>query len=659
MGHPEAARIEPPPIPPAEGVVPAPTPHPLAETVTRVSLLSASLLLAFMLGLEVVGSLGFFVGVTIGPLHLPVAAVWAMVAGAFVARTLFGKRKGFAVLAGVAVAEIASSSRPWRSRAPSSTSRTTARRTSRRGSSSSRRDGTRSGARTPASARTSCGSRTTRRGRGCRKRRSIASPAASSRARRSTCCSIVTAFAMALALLLTVMPRAPGSAVLLAAVVALNPVAVAQATSFYVDGMSASLLTVILTSVCLLLSRRHGDWVPLAILAAATVILVNVKATGLAYALVLLLGSVLFLLLGQTRLPSRTVLTVVALSVFVGAAVVGFNPYVTNTIDHGTPLYPLTGSIDIMTPNTPGNLVGRDRFTKLALSLFAKSQNAYGKVELETKWPFQLSKDEIEVFQAPDVRASGFGPLFGAGVVLTVLVAALSRLARNKDGEDPAGGQAMVLGVMIAVSVLATAEGWWARYAPQLWLLPVIVAVLAIRVHGRRLAGFAARALCLLLAVDIALVMFGSVSYKVESTAKLREELGRLAAGPACACTSRPSSRTGPAERGRGPLQHRGHGPARGRQAGPVLRGGHLPRGVTGARSREGGEDGHPRRTRARAPGGAERLHPAADGRRGAAAGWLQLRAPYSLSASGGRSRSWRCCSSSRWSSTRCRQRTM
>ena len=53
--------------------------------------------------------------------------------------------------------------------------------------------------------------------------------------------------------------------------------------------------------------------------------------------------------------------------------IIGFNPYVTNTINNGNPLYPLAGKdkIDIMTPNTPASFRYDGQFEKLIKSLLA------------------------------------------------------------------------------------------------------------------------------------------------------------------------------------------------------------------------------------------------------------------------------------------------
>ncbi len=83
-----------------------------------------------------------------------------------------------------------------------------------------------------------------------------------------------------------------GTAVFLSALIAGNPVALAQVFSFYNDGMGASLMTAML-ALTWHWRRRSDPWLLLA-LAACIVVIVNLKFTGLVYGVLLCAGLVIY-----------------------------------------------------------------------------------------------------------------------------------------------------------------------------------------------------------------------------------------------------------------------------------------------------------------------------------------------------------------------------
>jgi hypothetical protein len=81
-----------------------------------------------------------------------------------------------------------------------------------------------------------------------------------------------------------------------------------------------------------------------------------------------------------------------------------------------------------------------------------------------------------------DARIAGFGPLF-SGALVTAL-AAVFRLLTLRDWDKKMAYPAL----MVAAAVLFVVffpENWWARYVPQLWLVPAIIAAVAISREDR------------------------------------------------------------------------------------------------------------------------------------------------------------------------------
>jgi hypothetical protein len=70
---------------------------------------------------------------------------------------------------------------------------------------------------------------------------------------------------------------------------------------------------------------------------------------------------------------------------------------------------------------------------------------------------------------------------------------------------------ALAATALVAASALLDPEAWWARYAPQLWLVPVIVALLASLKGGSALVRVMGRVACAILLADALFV--GAISF--------------------------------------------------------------------------------------------------------------------------------------------------
>ncbi len=289
---------------------------------------------------------------------------------------------------------------------------------------------------------------------------------------------IFASFFLCLAAYLTFDKNGLGKAVAISALLALNPVSVDQSLSFYVDGQLASLL-IALAALAYLLFRK-ADKLILTAIAATIIMAVNIKFTGIVYTSIFSAGLFAWLFIYGKKEYARNVLIVVAASSLIGLLVVGFNPYVTNTIRHGNPFYPLVGAkvTDIMSDDTPGNLLGMNRFEKFFASLFSKSENVTTEGHTTYKWPFTLIDGETAwLAEKPDIRAGGFGPLFSGSFILALSIILIALLLKPKN--------TLVLNIIgliivLAASIFVNPACWWARYVPQLWVVPFLAVVLAL-----------------------------------------------------------------------------------------------------------------------------------------------------------------------------------
>jgi hypothetical protein len=185
---------------------------------------------------------------------------------------------------------------------------------------------------------------------------------------------VAAAFCMALAVFAgSRKTKLSAGPVVMAVLVAANPVALCQLFTFYVDGQMASLLAC-LAALCFLSVADSNLWVNLLLLEAA-VLIIQVKFTGLVYVTILLAGFIA--LLAWRKRPLRKPIYTAVLTLELGTLVFGMNPYVFNFFENGHPFYPFFGRGDFpiitMTKTTPPEFLETNRVRNLAASIFSRS----------------------------------------------------------------------------------------------------------------------------------------------------------------------------------------------------------------------------------------------------------------------------------------------
>lgn len=265
---------------------------------------------------------------------------------------------------------------------------------------------------------------------------------------------------------------APAWSWALALAVAANPVVLYQLTSFYVDGQLASLFSLLLLfSACYL---WHGGRTALLLAAMSLALLINIKFTGLVYGVALSAGLCLMAWIARlSRLRDYT-LACAAAGLF-ALLVIGWQPYVTNTVHKGHPFYPAVGREDgqnVQWRSAPPAFLAQNRAEKLVRSLYARSSGS--RALPQWKIPFSVDRGELFAFFTTDARYGGFGPWFG-GVLAASLLLGLFACSRRST--------IIVFGVAgwIVLTSLINPEAWWARLSPQIWLIAPLALLVAAR----------------------------------------------------------------------------------------------------------------------------------------------------------------------------------
>lgn len=260
--------------------------------------------------------------------------------------------------------------------------------------------------------------------------------------------------------------------ILLGLVTALNPVQITQAFTKYVDGQISICLTIVF--VALVTMWVTPDRLNRIVLGAALLYGGSIKASGLLYFAIFVFFGLIPLIVKNKNWREFWIITgIAAISVLFSLFILGYNPYVTNTILYHNPIHPLTlqNQNVIMDANRPKDFNDMDRFKRFAKSVLAPSSDPYMEHKSPSpKIPFTVTEQELAIFTGPDVRVGGFGPWF-SGVLLLSGIGWLL-LLRFK---PTIAGMVFLGAVPILISIFSSAEGWWARYAPQTWLLPLLV----------------------------------------------------------------------------------------------------------------------------------------------------------------------------------------
>ncbi len=264
-----------------------------------------------------------------------------------------------------------------------------------------------------------------------------------------------------------------------------NPIICAQMFSYYVDGIMGLYIYAIILFLIMITDKKFdyiGDTEKWLLLASSIIICMNIKFTGLLFSGIF---SILFYLswLYKSWKNNEFKKNIIKLTyrfaiiVVIGVVIVGFSSYVKNTIDHKNPLYPLfgEGKVDIITIMQPVSFGSKNRAEKLFESIFSKSENVLYSTgeDPELKVPFTVSEEEKQGLGIPDLRIGGYGVLFSGIFIISIAILIFSIIPFYKINKK-IGTYILLILLGVILTTVMLDEAWWARYSPQLYLIPII-----------------------------------------------------------------------------------------------------------------------------------------------------------------------------------------
>ncbi|MET1056688.1 MAG: hypothetical protein ABWY16_15370 [Pedobacter sp.] len=291
---------------------------------------------------------------------------------------------------------------------------------------------------------------------------------------------IIAALCLTLALLLSSGKLSLLKCIFISVFAALNPIAVNQLLSTYVDGQLAiMLLCFFVVSTWTVRMRSNFSFL---VLGAIIILTANIKFTGLVYIVLFSFAYLAWLaLVNYQKIFFRKAFLITLTSGMVAVLFIGYSTYVLNTLDYKHPFYPLMGEnkVDIMQHNLPPGFGDHNDAGKFFVSLFGHSDNpmASNGRQIALKLPFTINKNDIVNSYAIDTRIAGFGAMF-SGIILLSIALIIILLVRHPERWKYKKNWLYILGLVI-VSVVIMPESWWARYVPQFWYFPIIVLLIS------------------------------------------------------------------------------------------------------------------------------------------------------------------------------------
>ncbi len=266
------------------------------------------------------------------------------------------------------------------------------------------------------------------------------------------------------------------AALFIALIAATNPVVICQSQSNYIDGsIYACILVFCSLAVMLFFSDSKAIIFLLAIIIS---ILIDYKFTMPVYLTIFIAGGVTVFYFLKNKTAIRRIILASVFGFAIGILVNGFSPYITNTIEYDNPFYPIGDKSKPEIQNgienslQPASFTNMNRIEKIYQSVFSKAVWCRAPLINELKMPGTFADEERQNYTRADGEMAGFGPYFSLALLISVTLIPFLFFADRKIFFIVS-----ITLIFILLSVFITKVGWLARYAPQFYLIGIIIPV--------------------------------------------------------------------------------------------------------------------------------------------------------------------------------------
>ena len=304
-------------------------------------------------------------------------------------------------------------------------------------------------------------------------------------------------------------------ALIIAFIIACNPVVLIQLTTNLNDGFLYS--TTIISFFAYALSKKRKTYIIDFLL--SLILLINVKFTGLIFGVILCLLFLLELIFIEKENKKIIFKNLLLLCLIVSPFLIA--PYGKNFIEKGHPFYPLMGKekVDIATYYVPDVLKEKNRFSKLIYTNFVSIGN---RSDSQLKIPFSFTLNELQKMRNGGPRVGSFGVWWGGILIISMLYYFIGVIKVRKQFKF--SKYEFLIAVIISLMFLNKA-GWWLRYTPYFWLVPLFL-FLSIDRYKKQTKGLGL--LFVLVAVNAGLTLVVSLGLRYKDSREFEKELTRL-----------------------------------------------------------------------------------------------------------------------------------
>lgn len=286
-------------------------------------------------------------------------------------------------------------------------------------------------------------------------------------------------------------------AIIVSLLIAFNPIVCSQLFSYYLDGnLFCCFVVALLSSYAYLYTDNKNKNFWLITLCCSFWILSNIKATGLIYAISIISIINLFGYFKNKSYFNYNLL----ITLILGECLLGWHPYIQNLIAGHNIFWPVMGkdSIDILT------MLDVSPYPKILFPL------------LSYLIPYPINFDiltwapDIKTYIRTDARFGACGPFFG--LLLLGLSSALctgnlkSKILQFKELTYTI----LALSSIIIITIFINPKWWFAKYVPQIYLLPLFALVLLINYKPKQWAKYK-KIILLLFIINSLLFLSGSL----------------------------------------------------------------------------------------------------------------------------------------------------
>lgn len=262
--------------------------------------------------------------------------------------------------------------------------------------------------------------------------------------------------------------------------VAFNPILLCQLTSNLVDGFLYGTAAILILSY--LLAKKDKSY--MFDFFISLIILINIKYTGLVFA-VAIVGYILFNELFIDKNKSKLIKNIIVLGLLASPFL--YTPYLKNNLyENGHIFHPLMGENkeDFIEDYVPKLIEPYNRIERIALANFISVSN---NIEAEFKIPFSFSIKELQRFRNASPRGGILGVWWSAILLISCMYYFIS-IWRYRNQFKFSHYEFIVLYILFFT--LINEAGWWFRYTPFIWLIPLLLVLSIQRFSSKKLFEF-------------------------------------------------------------------------------------------------------------------------------------------------------------------------